>query len=195
MRIKAAVLNELGAPLTVEEVELDPPKAGEVLVKLKATGICHSDVSVFTGHIPTAIPIILGHEGAGEIVEVGEGVTRVRPGDHVLLTYLPACGRCRWCHIGRPNLCDLGAHLRDGTMLDGTARHHRVSDGSDLHSWLFISTFGEYTVAPEASLVVVPNHVPLEKICLFGCGFTTGFATVTNKLHIRPGETITIIGC
>ena len=195
MRVKAAVLNNPREPLVVEEVELDPPQAGEVLVKLKATGICHSDVSVYTGDIPVATPLILGHEGAGEIVEVGQGVTRVTPGDHVLLTYLPSCGQCKWCHIGQPNLCDLGAHLRDGKMLDGTARHHRAGDGSDINSWLFISTFAEYSVAPEASLVVVPKHVPLEKICIFGCGFTTGFATATNKLHIKPGETITIIGC
>jgi S-(hydroxymethyl)glutathione dehydrogenase/alcohol dehydrogenase len=195
MRIKAAVLYRHNEPLVVEEVELDPPKAGEVLVKLKATGICHSDVSVYNGHIPVGVPVIMGHEGAGEIVEVGEGVTRFKPGDHVLLSYLPSCGRCRWCHIGQPNLCELGAHLRDGKMLDGTARHHRVEDGSDINSFVFISTFGEYSVAPEASLVPVPDHVPLEKICIMGCGFTTGFSTATKKMHIKPGETVTIIGC
>jgi S-(hydroxymethyl)glutathione dehydrogenase/alcohol dehydrogenase len=113
----------------------------------------------------------------------------------VVLTFLPSCGKCRWCHTGHPNKCDLGALLRSGKMLDGTTRLHRASDGEDIYNFLFNSTYAEYSVAPEASLVPVPEHVPLEKICLFGCGFTTGFGTATNKLSIKPGETITIVGC
>ena len=195
MRMKAAVLYGINQPLVVEEVELDPPKAGEVLVKMVASGICHSDLHRYTGDSETQIfPVVLGHEGAGIVQEVGEGVTRVKAGDHVVLTFLPSCGKCKWCHTGHPNKCDLGAHLREGKMLDGTTRIHHP-DGTDIHNFLFNSTYAEYSVAPEASLVPVPEHLPLEKICLFGCGFTTGFGTATNKLHIRPGETITIIGC
>jgi S-(hydroxymethyl)glutathione dehydrogenase/alcohol dehydrogenase len=195
MRMKAAVLYGVKEPLVVEEVELDPPKAGEALIKMVATGICHSDPHRYTGDSQSQLfPIVLGHEGAGIVEEVGEGVTRVKKGDHVVLTFLPSCGKCRWCHTGHPNKCDLGAQLRDGKMLDGTTRIHR-RDGSDIYNFLFNSTYAEYSVAPEASLVPVPEHLPLEKICLFGCGFTTGFGTATNKLHIRPGETITIVGC
>ena len=195
MRMKAAVLYGVKEPLVVEEVELDPPKAGEVLVKLMATGICHSDLHRYTGDAQCQLfPIVLGHEGAGIVEEAGEGVTRVKKGDHVVLTFLPSCGKCRWCHTGHPNKCDLGAHLREGKMLDGTTRLHRT-DGSDVYNFLFNSTYAEYSVAPEASLVPVAEHLPLEKLCLLGCGFTTGFGTATNRLHIRPGETITIVGC
>lgn len=195
MRMKAAVFYGVREPLVVEEIELDPPKAGEVLVKMVASGICHSDVHRFTGDAATVVPIVLGHEGAGIVETVGEGVTKVKPGDHVVLTFLPSCGNCKWCHRGHPNMCDLGAGLTKGGMLDGTTRHHRASDGAEIYSFLYNSTFGEYTVAAEASLVPVPDYLPLERLCLLGCGFSTGFGTVTNKIHIRPGETITIVGC
>ena len=194
MRMRAAVLDGTNKEFTVEEVELDPPKAGEVLVKMVASGICHSDLHVITGDLERPFPVILGHEGAGIIEEIGEGVTSVKVGDHVILTYLPACGKCHWCHIGEPHMCDLGALLRTGMMLDGTTRHHRL-DGTDIASFLFVSTWGEYSVVPEASLVVVPDYIPLEKVCLFGCGFTTGFGAATNAVHMRPGESCTIVGC
>ena len=196
MRIKAAVLYGIETPLVIEEVELDPPKAGEVLVKMVATGICHSDIHRYTGDAASRLyPIILGHEGAGIVQEVGEGVTRVEPGQHAILTFLPSCGKCRWCHTGHPNKCDLGAQLTAGFMPDGTTRHHRVSDGTDIYSFLFNSTFAEYAVVPEASLVPVSEHLPLDRVCLLGCGFTTGFGAATNKLHIKPGETVTVVGC
>ena len=194
MRMKAALLRAPNEPMTIEEVELDPPGAGEVLVKLSATGVCHSDLHVISGDLPRPFPVVLGHEGAGVIETVGEGVTMVEPGDHVVLTYLPACGRCRWCHTGQPNMCDLGALLRTGKMLDGTSRM-RTTDGEEISNFLFVSTWAEYSVVPEASLVKVPEHVPLEKVCLFGCGFTTGFGAATNAVHIRPGESVTIVGC
>ena len=124
MRMKAAVLYGLNQKLSVEEVELDPPKAGEVLVKLSATGVCHSDLHAITGDLKREFPVIPGHEGAGIVQEVGPGVTLVKPGDHVILTYLPACGKCKWCHIGQPTMCDLTALLRTGTYMDGTHRHH-----------------------------------------------------------------------
>ena len=194
MRMRAAVLYEIGKPLVVEEVELDPPQAGEVLVKLKATGVCHSDVHYYTGDLERTPPVILGHEGAGVVEAVGQGVTRVAPGDHVIMTFLPSCGKCHWCHVGEPNLCDLGAHLRTGKMLDGTARLHRAADGQDIGNLLFCSTYAEYSVTPEASVLKVPDYLPLERLCLLGCGFTTGFGAATNAAQLRPGETVTIIG-
>jgi NDMA-dependent alcohol dehydrogenase len=194
MRMKAAVLVEAKKPLQIEELELDPPKVNEVLVKLSATGICHSDVHVYTGDMPLPGPIVLGHEGAGVVQEVGPGVTRVKPGDKVVLTFLPACGQCRWCHEGRPNLCDLGAQLLSGVMLDQTPRLHR-KDRSPVRSFLFVSTWAEYTVVPDACLVKVQDEAPLDKACLFGCGFTTGYGSTTNAIQMKPGESITIVGC
>jgi S-(hydroxymethyl)glutathione dehydrogenase/alcohol dehydrogenase len=194
MRMKAAVLYKPKTPLVVEEVELDAPKAGEVLVKMVATGVCHSDLHVITGDLPRPFPVILGHEGAGIVEGVGPGVAKYAKGDHVVLTYLPACGDCKWCHVGQPNMCNLGAKLRTGLYLDDTCRHHTKA-GKDIASFLFVSTFAEYSIVPQASLVKVPDYVPLERACLFGCGFTTGFGAMTNAVHIRPGETVTIVGC
>ena len=195
MRMRAAVCYGLNQPMVIEQVELDPPKANEVLVKLVASGVCHSDLAMWVGHLPRAFPLILGHEGAGVVQSVGPGVTNVKAGDHVILTYLPACGKCKWCHIGQPTLCDLGQYLRSGKMLDGTTRLHRAKDGLDLDNLLFVSTFAEYSVVPDASLVKVADYLPLERLCLLGCGFSTGFGAATNTIHIRPGETVTIVGC
>ena len=197
MKCKAAVLYGTKKPLVVEEIELDPPKDEEVLVKLVATGVCHSDIHMYTGDTPfreSGRPIIMGHEGAGIIEALGPGVTDFEVGDQVILTFLPSCGQCKWCHIGQPTLCNYGALIRTGAMLDGTRRHH-LANGSDIDNFLFISTYCEYSVAPVASLVKVASHLPLEKLCLLGCGFTTGFGAATNAAHIRPGETVTIIGC
>lgn len=195
MRMKAAVLHEVQKPLVIEEIELDPPKAGEALIKMVATGVCHSDIHYFTGDVPRELPIILGHEGAGVVQEVGPGVTRVKPGDHVVLTFLPSCGKCRWCHSGEPNMCDLGQFLRNGKSLDQTYRYHFAKSGKDLNTFLWVSTYAEYSVVPEASLVKAPEWLPLEKLCLLGCGFTTGFGAATNAIHIKPGESALVIGC
>jgi len=195
MRMKAAVAYGVRQPMVIEEVELESPHAGEVMVKLTATGVCHSDVHSYTGDLPREWPVILGHEGAGVVTEVGAGVTRVKSGDHVILTFLPSCGKCHWCHVGQPTMCDLGQYLRTGKLLDGTSRLRRAKDKKEINHFLFVSTFAEYTVAPEASLVKVAEYLPLEKLCLLGCGFTTGFGAVTNSAHIRPGETVTIVGC
>jgi S-(hydroxymethyl)glutathione dehydrogenase/alcohol dehydrogenase len=156
--------------------------------------VCHSDLHVITGDLSRPFPVILGHEGAGIVEEVGEGVGKVKAGDHVVLTYLPACGKCRWCTTGQPNMCDLGALLRTGLMLDGTTRLHRT-DGTPISNFLFVSTWAEYSVVPEASVVPVPDYVPLQRVCLLGCGFTTGFGAATNAVHIRPGESVAIVGC
>jgi NDMA-dependent alcohol dehydrogenase len=195
--MRAAVMYKPHEPLVIEEIELDPPKEGELLVKLVATGVCHSDVHYWTGHSvrPSERPVVLGHEGAGIVEEVGPGVTTVQPGDHVVLTFLPACRKCKWCHMGEPTMCDYGAMLRSGRMLDGTTRLHRASDGEDIDSFLFVSTYAEYSVTSEASVVKAPEYLPLEKLCLLGCGFTTGYGAATNAARIRPGETVTIVGC
>ncbi len=195
MRMKAAVLYEARKPLVIEEIELDPPKAGEVLIKMSATGVCHSDVHYYTGDLARDKPVILGHEGAGLVAGVGSGVTSVEEGDHVILTFLPSCGTCRWCHSGQPNMCDLGAHLRTGKMLDGTRRLRRASDGLEINNMLLVSTYSEYSVVPEDSVLRVEKHLPLEKICLLGCGFTTGFGAATNAIKIKPGETVMVVGC
>ncbi len=194
--MKAAVYYGAKQPLVVEEIELAPPQAGEVMVKMMATGVCRSDVKYMTGDSGmTPPPAVLGHEGAGIVEQVGAGVTSVKAGDHVVLTFLPSCGECRWCHTGHPTMCDLGAKLRDGTMVDGTRRMRFASSGKALNHFLFVSTFGEYTVVPQASVLRAPSHLPLEKICLLGCGFTTGFGAVTNAAGIKPGETVMIVGC
>jgi NDMA-dependent alcohol dehydrogenase len=195
MRMRAAVLYETHQPMVIEDIELAAPKAGEVMIKLMATGVCHSDVHYYTGDQPREKPIILGHEGAGIVHEVGEGVTSLQKGDHVILTFLPSCGHCRWCHTGHPNMCDLGAKLRTGKYLDDTYRHFRASDGKPIANLLFVSTYGEYTVSPEASVLKVPDYLPLHRLCLLGCGFTTGFGAATNAAHIKPGDTVMIIGC
>ena len=197
MRCKAAVFFKAHEPLRIMEIELDPPRAGEVLVKMTATGVCHSDVHFYTGDVAmweTGNPVILGHEGAGVVEAVGDGVDHLAPGDSVILTFLPACGRCPACHTGQPTLCDYGAKLRTGAMLDDTWRHH-LPDGGNIDSFMFISTFSEYSVAPAASCVKVAGHLPLETLCLLGCGFTTGFGAATNAANIKPGETVTIVGC
>jgi S-(hydroxymethyl)glutathione dehydrogenase/alcohol dehydrogenase len=194
MRMKAAVLYGVRQPLVIEQVELDPPKSGEVLIKMVASGVCHSDLHSYTGNSVRPLPVVLGHEGAGIVAGVGPGVTRFKEGDHVVLTYLPACGQCRWCHVGQPTMCDLGAKLRTGLMLDDTPRLHG-KNGQVIHNMLFVSTYAEYSVVPQDSIVKVADHLPLERLCLFGCGFTTGFGAMTNPIHIKPGESVTIVGC
>ena len=200
MRMKAAVLNGVGERLNVEEVELDDPRAGEVRIRMVATGMCRSDIKMLTGDSQfDTYPVVLGHEGAGVVDALGEGVTRVALGDHVILTTLPSCGRCRWCHTGEPYMCDNLALIGSGKLLDGTSRLHRLGEaagtGAGLHHFFFVSTYAQYAVVPEVSVVQVPHDVPLERMCLLGCGFTTGFGAVTNSAHVRPGETVMIIGC
>ncbi len=194
MKMKAAVMYAPRKPLVVEEVELDPPKVGEVLVKMVASGICHSDVHYYAGDVPIGLPVILGHEGAGEVAEVGEGVKSVKPGDKVVLSFFPACGQCRYCQSGQPMLCDQGNAALGGTMPDGTRRIH-LKDGTDVNNFQYISTFAEYSVVPETSLIKVDAKAPLDKLCLLGCGFTTGFGSATNAIHIKPGESVVCVGC
>ena len=192
MKTKAAILWGVNQKWEVEEVQLDGPKQGEVLVKLTACGLCYSDHHIVTGDLPAPLPIVGGHEGAGEIVEVGAGVTEVAEGDHVVMSFLPACGRCKPCARGMSNLCDLGAYLFAGGQLDGTYRVH--ARGHDVHQLLLLGAFSEYTVVPTASVIKVDDGVPLDKAALLGCGVTTGYGSVVRTGEAQPGDTVVVIG-
>ncbi len=205
MKSKAAILWETHSKWSVEEIELDPPRAGEVLVKLAASGLCHSDEHLVTGDMvldqATAdalglkqLPVIGGHEGAGEVVEVGPDVTTLAPGDHVVLSFIPACGRCPSCAMGQQHLCDLGAFLLAGRQVtDFTARHH-ATDGTDLGVMCCVGTFEPFTVVSEASCVKIEPHIPLDRAALVGCGVTTGWGTAVNAADVRSGETVVVVG-
>ncbi len=193
MKTKAAVLWEVGAEWSVEEIELDPPKAGEVLVKMVASGMCHSDEHLVTGDLPFALPIIGGHEGAGVVMEVGPGVTGLEPGDHVVFGFIPACGRCPSCSTGHQNLCDLGMYLGTGRQIaDQTARHH--ARGQDLGTMCLLGTFAHHTVVNEASVIKIEKDVPLDRACLLGCGVVTGWGSSVYAAEVRPGETVAVVG-
>lgn len=192
MKTKAAVLWGQHQKWEVEEVELDPPKAGEVLVKLTASGLCHSDEHLVTGDIPIPFPVVGGHEGAGTVVEVGEGVTDVEVGDSVVLSFLPACGRCSYCARGMTNLCDLGGSIILGPQLDGTYRFH--ARGEDVGQMCVLGTFSEYTVVPMASVVKVDDGMALDKAALVGCGVTTGVGSVVRTAEVKAGDTVVVMG-
>ncbi|MEO5900541.1 MAG: NDMA-dependent alcohol dehydrogenase [Ilumatobacteraceae bacterium] len=205
MKMKAAILWAPKTEWSVEEVELDPPKAGEVLVKLVGSGLCHSDEHLLTGDLAlpdgalddmgiTQFPLIGGHEGAGEVMEVGPGVTALQPGDHVVFGFIPSCGRCPSCSTGHQNLCDLGQYLLAGRQVtDFTARHH--AKGHDLGLMCCIGTFGEYTVASEASCIKIDNDIPLQTAALVGCGVTTGWGSAVYAAEVKTGETVVVVGC
>ncbi len=193
MKTRAAVLYDLNQPMQVEELELDEPKAGEVLIKMAAAGACHSDWHVVTGDSMAGIPTILGHEGAGVVQSVGPGVTRIKPGDHVVLTFIPSCGHCQWCVSGMSQICDLGMFIVQGPQIDGTYRFHN-KDGQDIGQYLLCSTFSEYTVANEASVCVIDPTIPLDKACLVGCGVATGYGAVTNRAKVTHGSSVLVIG-
>jgi S-(hydroxymethyl)glutathione dehydrogenase/alcohol dehydrogenase len=202
---QAAILWEPHASWSVEDITLDPPKQGEVLVKLAASGLCHSDEHLVTGDMvmPPELaaafglqqfPIVGGHEGAGEVLEVGPGVAAVQPGDHVALGFVPSCGRCPSCAMGRQGLCDLGAFLLAGRQVtDFTARHH-AKGGEDLGIMCCLGTFSPYTVVSEASCIKIEPDIPLDKAALVGCGVTTGWGSATYAADVRPGETVVVVG-
>jgi S-(hydroxymethyl)glutathione dehydrogenase/alcohol dehydrogenase len=196
MEVRAAVLHEAGAPLTVETVALDPPRDGEVLVRVAAAGVCHSDVRLADGDLGDGRwPAILGHEGAGVVEAVGPGVEHVVPGDPVALCFVPACRRCRACTNGAPNLCGPAArHAWAGTMLDGTTRLH-LADGRPLQHFNFVSCFAERCVVPAASAVPIPAGLPLWQAALLGCAVVTGYGAVRNAARVAIGETVCVIGC
>ncbi len=193
MKMSAAVLWNVHGDWSIEEVDLDPPREGEVLVSFEATGLCHSDHHPRTGDFPAPFPFIGGHEGAGIVQEVGPGVRDLKPGDHIVASFLPACGKCRWCATGHQNLCDLGAMLLSGTQLDGTYRRH-IGD-QDVSVSLLLGTFAQYGVVSEASVVKIDDDLPLSRACLIGCGITTGWGSAVNTADVRPGDTVVVIGC
>jgi NDMA-dependent alcohol dehydrogenase len=192
MKTKAAVLWEVNAPWSVEEIELDEPKAGEVLVKLAASGMCHSDEHLVTGDLPFALPIIGGHEGAGVVQAVGEGVSWLEPGDHVVFGFIPSCGRCVSCSTGHQNLCDLGAIIGLGRQVDGTSRHH--GRDQDIATMCMLGTFAHHTVVNEASCIKIEKDVPLDRACLLGCGVVTGWGSAVYAAEVKPGDTVAVVG-
>ena len=193
MKTKAAVLWELNAPWSIEDIELDAPGPNEVLVKLAASGMCHSDEHLVTGDLPFELPIIGGHEGAGVVQEVGQGVSWVQPGDHVVFGFIPSCGRCPSCSTGHQNLCDLGQFLATGKQIsDQTSRHH--ANGKDVGIMCLLGTFAEHTVVNEASCIKIDKDVPLDRACLLGCGVVTGWGSSVYAAEVAPGDTVVVVG-
>ncbi|GIX46128.1 MAG: alcohol dehydrogenase [Candidatus Tectimicrobiota bacterium] len=190
--MKAAVLYEPGTPLVIEEVQLDPPKAGEVKVRVAANGACHSDLHVMTGDMRMPMPIVLGHEAAGIVAEVGPGVTSVREGDHVVLSFSPVCGTCYYCTQGRPQLCERKPP-QPGVLLDGTTRLHK--NGQPIYHFAFTAAFAEETVVPESCVIKIREDIPLDRACLVGCGVMTGVGAAINTAQVRPGSSVAVIGC
>ncbi len=194
MKSRAAVAWEAGKPLSIEEVDLEGPKAGEVLIRLIATGVCHTDAFTLSGDDPEgAFPVILGHEGGGIVEEVGAGVTSVQVGDHVIPLYTPECGQCEFCTSGKTNLCQaIRVTQGRGLMPDGTSRFS--INGKQLLHFMGTSTFSEYTVLPEIAVAKINKEAPLEKVCLLGCGITTGIGAVLNTAKVEAGSTVAVFG-
>jgi S-(hydroxymethyl)glutathione dehydrogenase / alcohol dehydrogenase len=192
--MKAAVLYELKTPLKVEDVDLEKPKSGEVLVKIFANGVCHSDYSVIHGVLRSPLPVVIGHEGAGIVQEVGPGVSLVKPGDHVVLSFAPYCGHCYYCAIGRPVLCmNMRLTMGKGVLLDGTSRLKK--NGKNLYHMAGLSSFAEMAVVSEVSCIKIADDVPLDKACLVGCGVMTGVGAAINTAKVQPGTSTVVIGC
>jgi S-(hydroxymethyl)glutathione dehydrogenase/alcohol dehydrogenase len=194
MKSRAAVALAAGQPLSIEEVQVAGPKAGEVLVKIVATGVCHTDAFTLSGKDPEGMfPVILGHEGGGMVQEVGAGVKSVKAGDHVIPLYTPECGECKFCRSGKTNLCQkIRATQGKGLMPDGTTRFSL--HGAPVLHYMGCSTFSEYTVLPEISLARIDPAAPLDKVCLLGCGITTGIGAVLNTAKVTPGSTVAVFG-
>ena len=194
MKSKAAIAVEAGKPLEIDEVDVAGPKSGEVLVRIAASGVCHTDAFTLSGDDPEGLfPSILGHEGGGIVEDVGEGVTGLKPGDQVIPLYTAECGECRFCRSGKTNLCQaVRATQGQGVMPDGTSRFSL--NGQPIHHFMGTSTFSEYTVLPEISLAKISDRAPLEKVCLLGCGVTTGIGAVRNTAKVEPGSTVAVFG-
>jgi S-(hydroxymethyl)glutathione dehydrogenase/alcohol dehydrogenase len=188
--VKGAVMYNFFEPLKVESVNLKAPREDEVVVKLAASGVCHSDLSVTQAKIPFPPPVILGHEGAGVVEEVGKGVTDLKVGDHVILSWVEACGRCHYCIAGRTHLCD--ANLRS-MMAGGEAVFEK--DGIDIARMAGVGSFAERTIVRATAAVKIPQEMPLDRACLIGCGVMTGVGAVVNTAQVRPGETVAVFGC
>ena len=194
IRSRAAVAWAPGQPLDITEIEVAPPKYGEVLLKIVATGVCHTDAYTLSGADPEGLfPAVLGHEGGAVVVEIGQGVTSVAPGDHVIPLYTPECGECSYCRSGKTNLCQaIRATQGKGVMPDGSSRFSR--EGSMIHHYMGTSTFSEYTVLPEIAVAKINQDAPLEKVCLLGCGVTTGIGAVHNTAKVQQGSSVAVFG-
>jgi S-(hydroxymethyl)glutathione dehydrogenase/alcohol dehydrogenase len=193
VKTKAAVVIEPGKPIEIEELELDGPREGEVLIRYTHAGLCHSDIHVAHGDLPCRTPIILGHEGAGIVEEVGPGVTRVKPGDKVVCSFIPNCGHCRWCATGRQSICDMGATILEGN-LPGPRPWPNTGPRGDYGAMCMIGTFSQYGVIHQNSAVAVDADLPLDKAVLVGCGVPTGWGSAVNTADTQPGDTILIVG-
>src|SRR6218665_852413 len=194
IKSRAAVAFAPNEPLKIVEVDVAPPKAGEVLVRIVATGVCHTDAYTLSGADSEGVfPSILGHEGGGIVEAIGEGVTSVKIGDHVIPLYTAECRECKFCKSGKTNLCSsVRATQGKGLMPDGTSRFSY--QGQPIYHYIRSSTFSEYTVLPEVSLAVIPKEAPLEKVCLLGCGVTTGIGAVLNTAKVEEGATVAVFG-
>ncbi|HJQ57944.1 MAG TPA: alcohol dehydrogenase catalytic domain-containing protein, partial [Vineibacter sp.] len=194
MKTRAAVATAANKPLRIETVDLEGPKQGEVLVEIKATGICHTDEFTWSGADPEGLfPAILGHEGAGVVLEVGKGVTSLSPGDHVIPLYTPECGVCKSCRSGKTNLCTaIRATQGKGMMPDGTSRFSLK--GQPVHHYMGCSTFSNHTVLPEIALAKIRKDAPFDKVCYIGCGVTTGIGAVINTAKVEAGANVVVFG-
>lgn len=194
MKIKAALLTGPNTPFRIEELDLQDPKDGEVLVKLAASGVCHSDYHLATGTTKHPMPCVAGHEGAGVVTAVGTGVTRVKVGDHVVLSWTPDCGECHYCRKGKPNLCEtFTGPMWDGVMLDGTPR--LSWNGQPVYHYCGTACFAEYTVVPQQSCVPIRDDASLEIASLIGCAVATGVGSVMYTARVKPGESVAVYGC
>jgi S-(hydroxymethyl)glutathione dehydrogenase/alcohol dehydrogenase len=193
MKARAAVLFEVGKRLEIRDVEVERPHAGEVLIRMTAAGVCHSDLHVMTGHLVAALPAILGHEGAGIVADIGPGVTSVKPGDHVIPLWRLSCGVCEYCSDGRPALCNAGMQVRmTGRLPDGTTRFRL--DGQEIKHFAGVSTFSEYSVVPEGVVLKIPDDLPLDRAALMGCAVITGVGAAINCAKVRPGSSVVVFG-
>ncbi len=190
--MKAAVLYELNQPVVVEDIEMEGPKAGEIVVQVVATGVCHSCYHAVTGTLSVPLPAVLGDEGAGIVEEVGSGVTLVKPGDHVILSWVPSCGHCIYCAQGYSNLCLTSRRGGRGCLLDGTTRYKK--NGVPIHHFAMVASFAEYSVIPQECAIPIDKEIPLDKAALIGCSVTTGVCAVTNTAKVRPGSSVAVFG-
>ncbi len=192
MKTRAAVVEKRNGPIAVQEAELNPPGPGQVLVKIGVSGVCHSDLSAVTGAIPLPLPAVLGHEGAGVVEQVGEGVRSVQPGDRAMLSYITACGRCRYCVIGKPNLCSVHWRTKRGSLCDGTNPFQR--GGETMYQMSSLGTMAERTVVMENAVIPIPPDVSFERAALVGCGVMTGVGAVLFTAKAEPGSRVAVIG-
>jgi len=193
MRVQGAVCYEVGSKWSIEDLELDEPREGEVLVRVEASGLCHSDDHVLTGDLAFTLPLIGGHEGAGVVVRTGPGVHRVAAGDHVCTAFIPGCGVCDYCSQGMQYLCDRGAGMDRGLMLDDTARFH-LPDGTGIGALCRLGTFADHVVIREEQCIKVPDSVPFDVACLVSCGVATGWGSAVNAAGVRPGQVVMVVG-